>query len=206
MLNRSHIARDVQIICGITLLLVLAPCQVNAQEVRATERSTYIDYSGRDLRSVIRKMKAYSRNEHGGGAFFAHTAVQFNYSLTPAPTESGCALKMYEVVVDIEFKMPRWTRVNSASQLDRFHWNKLYSAAWRHERMHGAIAEAMGDELAAILSEVGPEADCDVLSATAKDAANNYLDSSTTQAAFDRYARDRDDPSDFDIAAAVRRN
>lgn len=192
--------------CGALIFLCLAPSIGLAQEVKTNERLTYIDFSGHNLRAVSRNMKSYSRTEHAGREFFASTNVQFNYSLTPAAAESGCVLKNYDVIVDIEYEMPRWTRVKNAPQLDKFHWNKLYSAAWRHERIHGAIAEAMGDELAVIFSEVATETTCDLLTAAAIKAASEYLDGSTAQAAFDRYARNRSDPTDFDVAGAVRRN
>ncbi len=178
----------------------------NAQELQVNEQVRYVDFTGRDLRTVILRMKSHSRKQRDGQTFYAETQSEYRVAFEPTNMESGCVLDSYKVVLDIEYRMPRWKNKKNAPELDRFQWNTNYRRIWRHERVHGEIAKAAGSEILSIIADIKSTESCTLLVESAAAAVRRFLDISTAQDEFDKYARKRKDATDFDIAAAVRRD
>lgn len=106
----------------------------------ANEKTTYYSVTGNSGRAI---KKSIMRHRKIGSARFNQiglTRTKMDVENILWEYKSGrCSVKRADVVVDIEYILPRWQVVKSSSLKLKKNWQKFSSAVNSHEKTHGKI-------------------------------------------------------------------
>jgi predicted secreted Zn-dependent protease len=133
-------------IAGRALAAVLTACALGwpwtrpAAAREQTERTHYYAISGaspRELREAMNRKRPVDKN---GKPHDAITSWFVRWRYATAGSSAGCAVKSFNVFLDITMTLPHWTNeADAAPQLVQ-RWRGYYAALLTHEEGHKAIA------------------------------------------------------------------
>lgn len=114
---------------------------VSAQaKVIINEKTTYYTVTGNSGRAINKSIKAYrivgSKKTNQIGVthvVFATKNILTNYS------GGKCGIKYVDVVVNINYILPKWKKTKLTSKQLNKNWNSFSKAVMDHEKVHGNI-------------------------------------------------------------------
>lgn len=136
--------------------LLLAGAVEAAAGVSIRERTLYYDVSGKTGAEVYKQMarKGPSRSD-GKGHFIARADISFDFGKVDAyQWGNQCRIREADVVVNIVYRMPRWSGEKSASPAMKRAWGSFLAHVWRHEKRHGEIAKDAGYQMLRLMKSL----------------------------------------------------
>jgi predicted secreted Zn-dependent protease len=78
-------------------------------------------------------------------------------------SSAGCAVKSFNVFLDISMTFPQWTNDSAAAPQLVQHWRTYYSALVKHEEGHKAIASGAAADIREAGSKIPSQLGCNEL-------------------------------------------
>jgi predicted secreted Zn-dependent protease len=158
----------------VCVLLALAPAPATAANLVKTY--SYFSVHGSTLGEIEAQLSANgpqvktTGNRHPGA-----TRMAFSTRLGFAEKPGSCRIASAVVTVRAKVILPRWKRPRNADRGLRIFWDTLSADIKRHEESHVVIAKNYARELEDALKASGPQKDCEVATAKAKQISDSIL-------------------------------
>src|SRR5262245_10661827 len=112
-----------------------------------TERTVYYQIAGtstRQLRDALNEKRPVGKD---GKPHDAVTSwfVRWRYGTTPS--SGGCAVRNFDVSLEISMTLPKWTNESDAVPELVQHWRTYYAALLKHEDGHKAIGSGAATDI-----------------------------------------------------------
>ena len=125
-----------------------------------TERYEYYDINGSSENDLLREMRRKGVTGDDGKKYEANTSwhVKWNYDHTHG-TDS-CSADSFQVIIEIVFRYPKWTRTAEAPQMLTDKWDSYMKHLITHENGHRDMVLEAADELSRAVSDMPPSQTC----------------------------------------------
>ena len=167
---------------ALVLAAVLMACSLAASRPTAgivpeqTERTHYYAITGssaRELRDAINEKRPVGKD---GKPHDAITSWFVRWKYTTTGSSGGCAVKSFDVGLDISMTFPQWTNESAAAPQLVQHWRSYYSALVTHEEGHRAIGSGAAADIREAGSKLPSEPGCNELAKAVEKTAGEILE------------------------------
>jgi predicted secreted Zn-dependent protease len=123
---------------GIGLIsYAIGPFQA-AAEPAVSENISFYDIVGASPTELVAQMHALGPvDSHDGKKVWATTRWRISWKYAYHTEGSTCLLNKVSVVLNIEYKYPRWKNEGDGDEATRSAWTRFMSALQQHEKQHG---------------------------------------------------------------------
>jgi predicted secreted Zn-dependent protease len=111
----------------------------SAASQEQTERNTYYTITGSSARELRDAMNAKRPVGKDGRPHDAITSWFVRWRYTTTGASPGCAVKTFNVALDITMTLPQWTNESDAAPQLLQQWRTYFAALMKHEEGHKAI-------------------------------------------------------------------
>ena len=125
-----------------------------------TERTHYYAIAGssaRELRDAMNEKRPVGKDGKPHDAITSWF-VRWQYATTTSP--AACAIKSFDVSLDISMTLPQWTNESAAAPQLVQHWRTYYAALLKHEEGHRAIGSGAAADIRDAGSKLPSEQGC----------------------------------------------
>jgi len=163
-------------VAGVTGLIVWTVLSAFTWTLRGAEQTKYYEISGSSvtqLRESLNQKRPVSRD---GTPHDANTAWDIRWRYTTRELPSMCAVKSFDVSVEIAMTVPKWVNEADAPSSLVERWRNYYAALLVHEDGHKAIASAAAAAIRRLGATVSPQPSCAEVARVIDRAATSVLD------------------------------
>ena len=141
-----------------------------------TERLTYYKITGSSARELRDAMNAKRPVGKDGRPHDAVTSWFVRWTYTTTGGSPGCAVKAFNVSLDLAMTLPQWTNESDATPQLLEHWRTYYAALVKHEEGHKAIGTSAAADIRDAGSRLSSEPSCSELAKAVEKMTGEMLE------------------------------
>jgi predicted secreted Zn-dependent protease len=120
-------------------------------------------------------MRTYGPPDSVGNRWYALTDPGFDWEITCACDDAGCAAGSVTIYVMIDYTLPTWEPPYGADVNLVANWRYFERALEQHERGHGDLASVCGQQLGEAFVALPPQPTCDAVKSAALEVSNSVF-------------------------------
>lgn len=130
-----------------------------------SERTNYYAITGRSADELRQSMNENRPVDKDGNPHDAVTSWHVRWRYTTDGSFGGCAVRSFDVSLDIAMTFPRWTNESQGAPALVQYWRAYLSALGTHEEGHKAIGRGAAADIRDAGARVPPQSKCSELAA-----------------------------------------
>jgi predicted secreted Zn-dependent protease len=141
-----------------------------------TERTHYYAIAGgsaRELRDAMNEKRPVGKDRKPHDAI---TSWFVRWRYTTTASSAGCAIKSFDVFLDLSMTLPQWTNESAAAPQLVQHWRTYHSALLKHEEGHKAIGSGAAADIRDAGSKLSSEQGCGELAKAVEKMTGEILE------------------------------